>query len=63
MKCAPQKSIRVSVCEGVYMSGGAYGECKANRGVGGLPREREREADRVCKVSGSACDEIRVLRS
>ena len=51
----------MSVCEGVYMSGGAYGECKANRGVGGLPRERE--ADRVCKVSGSACDEIRVLRS
>ena len=53
--------IRVSVCEGVYMSGVAYGECKANRGVGGL--QREREADRVCKISGSACDEIRVLRS
>ena len=57
----------MSVCEGVYMSGGAYGECKANRGVGGLPRERERErereADKVCKVSGSACNENRVLRS
>ena len=61
MKCAPQKSIRVSVCEGVYMSGVAYGESKANRGVGVL--QREREADRVCKVSGSACNEIRVLRS
>ena len=45
----------MSVCEGVYMSGVADGECKANRGVGGL--EREREADRVSKVSGSACDE------
>ena len=31
--------------------------------VGGGASEREREADRVCKVSGSACDEIRVLRS
>ena len=54
----------MSVCEGVYMSSVAYGECKANRGVGGASeREREREADRVCKVSGSACNENRVLRS
>ena len=55
------RAIRVSVCEGVYMSGVVYGECKANGGVWVL--QREREADRVCKVSGSACDEIKVLRS
>ena len=37
------RAIRVSVCEGVNMSGVAYGECKANRGVWVLQRERERE--------------------
>ena len=46
----------MSVCEGVYMSGGAYGECKANRGVGGLPRERERQTGYVRSVA------LRVMR-
>ena len=49
------RAIHVSVCEGVYMSGVAYGECKANRGVGGF-RERERQTGYVRSVA------LRVMR-
>ena len=50
------RAIRVSVCEGVYMRGVAYGGCKANRGVGGLPREREGQTGYVRSVA------LRVMR-
>ena len=53
----------MSVCEGVYMSGVAYGECKATEVCVGGGLQREREAARVSKVSGCACAGIRVLKS
>ena len=46
----------MSVCEGVYMSGVAYGECKANIGVWVLQRERERQTGYVRSVA------LRVMR-